>query len=115
MGVSVKHLAYIAYIFSALCLLQLGVGLSADQPSQSVGVGATAQEFAEYDSTVVDTVYSDFPYIKRVYNRGPGKVAEPSVPFVELDTNTYEKKLWLSEKQLLSLPIQSKQTDGPPS
>ena len=71
-------------------------------------MAASAQERAEYDSTIFDTAYSNFPYMKRVYNWRPGKVTEPSVSFVDLDTNTYEKKLWLSEKKLLSQPIKSK-------
>ena len=62
----------------------------------ALGALNSEQEGAEYDSSVVDTVYSDFPYIKRVYNWGSGGARTPSVPFVELDTNTYEKKLWFS-------------------
>jgi hypothetical protein len=45
--------------------------------------------------------------MKRVYNWRASEAKGPSVPFVELDTNTYQKKLWISEKKLLSPPIKS--------
>lgn len=68
-----------------------------------------AHASAQSDSTIVDTVYADCPHITRVYNWNSSGGRGPSVPFVELDTNTYEKKLWISEKKVLSLPIKSQQ------
>jgi hypothetical protein len=56
----------------------------------------------------IDTVYADYPYLTRVYNWRASEARGPSVPFVELDTNTYEKKLWICEKKLLSSPIKSR-------
>ncbi len=99
---------YFANIFYVLCLIQLGVGAVSGQVGEQLHLATIEQEGAEYDSSVVDTVYSDFPYIKRVYNWGSDGKRGPSVPFVDLDTNTYEKKLWLSEKKLITLPIKSK-------
>ena len=54
-------------------------------------------------STPVDTQYTGPWDVKRVYCEGKGPKGL-MVPLVELDTNTYEKKFWMSEKAIVSQP-----------
>lgn len=53
-------------------------------------------------SKPVDTVFND-PWDARLYSGGHVK-RDLAVPLVEMDTSTYEKKFWLSEKRLVSVP-----------
>lgn len=54
------------------------------------------------ESEPVDTVFTD-PWDARLHSGGHVK-RDLVVPLVEMDTSTYEKKFWLSEKRLVSSP-----------
>ena len=70
--------------------------------AELIAVGAVR---AESGQVVVDTTWQGWPDVPKVYNTAISGGTVRTVPMVDLDTNTYEKKFWLSEKQLLSEPI----------
>ncbi len=60
-----------------------------------------------YSSSVSAFDRSDDSLSGRLYNHGGLKASGPSVPFVDVDTNSYEKKFWLGHKQVLSPPVRT--------
>ncbi|MCK4371636.1 MAG: exo-alpha-sialidase, partial [candidate division Zixibacteria bacterium] len=89
---------YLPALMAALLLLAAGVG---------AGVAAQVGVQGESDVMPVDTTWEGGPEVPKVYNSAKAGATGRSVPMVALDTNTYEKKFWLSEKQLLSEPVKS--------
>jgi hypothetical protein len=86
---------YLPAVMAALLLLAAIVvaGVAVQAGTQTVSV-----------QTPVDTTWEGWPEVPKVYNFAKAGATGRSVPMVELDTNTYEKRLWLSERVKVSSP-----------
>ena len=85
-------------MIAALAVLWCSTGMAYREGVAEVVADSNARQL-----TPVDTQYTGPWDVKRVYCEGK-RPKGLMVPLVELDTNTYVKKFWMSEKVIVSQP-----------